>query len=229
MIVRLVILLAVLGPTLRGSAEAQAGGAGPPVLEVDIGAVWAAGVDFGSVDATLNANQTPPAPYTLFKTSSALSSAGEFEGRVGYQLTRMFSVEGAFVYARPALETAVSGDVEGVPATTARERLSEFLVDVSAVAHLQRVRLGRAVPFVLGGAGYLRELHEHDVLADTGYTYHLGGGLKVPLVVRRGFVRTIGLRIDALARFRSGGADLDRSKPIRTTGEAAASLMLQFF
>jgi len=226
--VRIVVLLAVLGFTLRGSAEAQARGLRQPAVEIDVGAVWTGGVDFGSIDATLNGNQTPRAPYTLFKTSSTLSTTVGFDGRLSYHATQMFSVEGAFVYAKPALDTAVSGDVEGVPATTARERLSQFLVDVSGVAQLRRVRLGRAVPFVLGGAGYLRELHEHDLLAETGHTYHVGGGVKVPLVIRRGFVRTMGLRIDARARFRSGGADLDRSKPIRTTSEAGASLMLQF-
>jgi opacity protein-like surface antigen len=218
----------MLAVALRGTAEAQARGPRQPSLEIDAGIVWAGGVDFGSIDATLQANQTPRAPYTLFKTSSTLSTTAGFEGRLSYHFTRTFSVEGAFAYSRPTLETEVSGDAEGVPATTARERLSRFLVDVSGVVHIRGVRLGRAVPFVLGGAGYLRELHEGDVLAETGHSYHAGGGLKIPFVVRRGFIRTIGLRGDARARFRSGGADLDRSKPIRTIGEAAASLMLQF-
>ena len=37
---------------------------------------------------------------------------------------------------------------------------------------------GSAVPFVYGGAGYLRELHEENALVEEGVEYHAGGGLK---------------------------------------------------
>jgi hypothetical protein len=196
-------------------------------LEVNVGGLWLGGVDFGTADATLTRNQTPEAPYVLFTTASTLAAAPAAEARVGYHLTRMVAVEGAFVYARPRLETAVSADAEGAPGITATETLSQFLVDVSAVVHLP-IHMGRAVPFVLGGAGYLRELHEANALAETGHTFHAGGGVKIPLLVRRGFVRSLGLRLDGRAYFRSGGADLDQGRPIRSTAAGGASLLVEF-
>ena len=184
---------------------------------------------FGTMPASLTRNQTPPAPYTLFDDGEpARARRSAAEGRVGFHVTRTFAIEGAFVFSRPSLETAVSGDAEDVPAITATEQLSQFLVDVSAVLHLTGARLGRAVPFVLGGAGYLRELHEGDVLAETGHTWHVGGGLKMPLVVRRGFVRALGLRLDARVYFRQGGADLDEHEPTRAAAAGGASLFLEF-
>lgn len=226
---RFAVFLALLG-AFSGTAEAQGSPEFPRrhSLEIAVGGAFLGGVDFGSIDATLNANQTPRAPYTLFETSSALSHAAAFEGRVAYHFTRVFSLEGVFGYARPSIETTISGDVEGVPTTIARERLSQFVVDVSGVVHLRHVKTGRAVPFVFGGAGYLRELHEADLVGESGHTYHLGGGLKLPLLMRRGFVRSLGLRVDARALFRSGGADLDRSRPTRATGAAGASLIVGF-
>jgi len=195
-------------------------------LEVNVGGLWLGGVDFGAANATLTRNQTPQAPYVLFKTESTLAAAAAAEARVGYHLTRLVAVEGAFVYSRPRLETAVSADVEGAPPVTATETLSQFLVDVSGVVHLP-LHLGHAVPYVLGGAGYLRELHQADVLAETGHTWHVGGGVKIPLLVRRGFVRSLGLRLDGRAYFRSGGADLDRERPVRGTAAGGASLLIE--
>jgi hypothetical protein len=115
-----------------------------------------------------------------------------------------------------------------VPSVTASETISLFLVDVSGVLHVPRARLGRAIPFVLGGAGYLREVHEGNVLVETGHTYHVGGGAKIPLSVRRGFVRSLGLRLDGRVYFRSGGADFDDGEPARAFGAAGASLMVEF-
>jgi hypothetical protein len=37
---------------------------------------------------------------------------------------------------------------------------------------------GSGVPFVSGGAGYLRELHEGNLLVETGTEYHATAGLK---------------------------------------------------
>ena len=212
----------------RASAQAQGPFLRTHGVELDVGAAWLGGVDFGTIDATLTANQSARAPYTLFKTASSLSPAPGVGAQAGFHLTRVFSVEAAFGYARPSLETAVTADVEGAPDTTAREQLSQFVVDVSGVAHLWTLQVKRAVPFVLAGGGYLREVHAGNLLDDGGHTYHVGGGLKLPFLVRRGFVRTVGLRVDARAVFRSGGADLDPARPTRVTGAGRASLLVEF-
>jgi hypothetical protein len=214
------------------AAESRAQGE-PPFLrsraiEVDLGATWSSGVDFGTADATLTRNQSAQAAYTLFSTASTLGHAPGVEGRLGWHVTPTIAVEGAFLFSRPALETSISRDAEGAPSLTASETISQFLVDVSGVLHLRALRVKRAVPFVLGGAGYLRELHQGAALVETGHTYHVGGGAKMPLVTRRGFVRTLGLRLDGRLYFRSGGADLDDSRPTRTMALAGASLIVEF-
>jgi hypothetical protein len=224
-----VALALTLCAGLATEARAQAGQAflRPHAIELNLGGAWLAGVDFGSTGATLTRNQTVGATYTLFSTASTLGAALGAEGRVGYHLTRSISVEGAFLFARPSLETAISGDAEGAPGITARETISRFLVDVSGVLHLRSLRIGRAVPFVLGGAGYLRELHEGQLLAETGHTYHLGAGAKWPLVTRRGVIRALGIRLDGRLYFRTGGADLDAGTPTRTMATAGATLIVE--
>jgi hypothetical protein len=224
-----VTLALMAAPQARAQASARGGTfLRAHAVELDVGAAWLGGVDFGTLDATLTANQSAHAPYTLFKTASSLGATGGVEGRLGFLLTQVVGVEGAFGYARPTLETSVTADVEGAPGTTARERLSQFSVTVSGVAHLWPLLVKGAVPFVLAGAGYLRELHEGNVLPESGHTLHVGGGLKLPLVVRRGFVRALGVRLEGRAVFRSGGADLDASKPTRVAGAAGASVIVQF-
>ena len=229
-IVRMLACVAAVSAAAVPDVQGQGTGSflGAHRLELDAGALWLGGVDFGTADATLTANQSARAGYTLFKTSSELAPTLGTEARLGFHVTRVFSVEAAFGYARPSLETRVSADVENAPATTATERLSQFSVDVSGVAHIWTLQLKSAVPFVVAGAGYLRELHAGNVIAESGHTYHVGGGMKLPFVVRRGFVRALGLRLDARAIFRSGGADLDASTPARVTGAGAASLLIGF-
>jgi hypothetical protein len=225
-----VALVALLWSASVPDARAQGTGRflRPHALEVDLGGAWLGGVSFGTADAVLTRNQTPQAPYTLFSTSSRLEPALAAEGRVGFHLTSTFAIEGAFLFSRPSVETIVTGDVEGLPSVTASETLTQFLVDVSGVLHVRRLRFGRAIPFVLGGAGYLRELHEGEVLVESGHTYHLGGGAKIPLIRRRGFIRSLGVRLDGRVYFRSGGADLDEDAPARAFGAGGASAILEF-
>jgi len=222
------VAIAIAAGAPRASAQGQAPFLRTHGVELDAGALWLGSVDFGTSDATLTANQSARAPYTLFKTSSSLRPAAGVEGRLGFHLTRVLGVEAAFGYAQPSLETTVTADVEGARDTTAREQLSQFAVDVSGVAHLWTLQFKRAVPFVLAGAGYLREVHAGNLLEESGHTYHVGGGVKLPLVVRRGFVRALGLRLDARAVFRSGGADLEASRPTRLSGAGGAGLLIEF-
>lgn len=216
------------------AAASPAGAQAPPPflrthgIEIDFGGLWLGGIDFGGAGATLTRNQTPQAPYTLFETASRMTPVVGLETRLGFHLTRVLSVEAGLTYARPTLETTVSGDTEGAPPVDARETLSHFVIDVSGVLHLPRFRVGRAVPFVLGGAGYLRELHQDNVLVETGRQYHVGGGLKLPLVLRRGFIKSLGLRLEGRACFRTGGVDLDEDEPVRPTGAGGASLIVEF-
>ena len=79
------------------------------------------------------------------------------------------------------------------------------------------------MPFLSGGAGYLRELHERDELIDTGWTYQAGAGLKVWF--GRG-AKGLGLRADVGLAMRDGGFDFSEER--RTVPTAGISLAYLF-
>jgi hypothetical protein len=168
-------------------------------IEVSAGGLWLGGGSLGSANADLRANRTPPAPLPLFRTETDTRSAPGLDGRVGYWLTRSLLVEAGFIVTHPDVRTRVSGDSEGAAAVTLTETLDQYFIEASGVLLLDRWRLGtRTVPFVAGGAGYLRQLHEGRLLVETGQVYHVGGGLRHWLTLRpSGFVRAAGLRVDA--------------------------------
>jgi hypothetical protein len=68
----------------------------------------------------------------------------------------------------------------------------------------------RLTPFVAGGAGYIRELHEGALLVDTGIYAQVGGGVMWLLSSPASGV-PIGLRIDGRALVRRKGAAFDTS------------------
>ena len=202
----------------------------PWSIEVDAGGLWLGGIDFGSATAEITANGSPPADYPLFRTASQLRAGPAYEGRIGVRLTRAIGVEGAFQYARLPLETRISGDVEDAPSLTASNDLRRYIVEVSGVLHLTRYRMGRnGSPFLLGGAGYVRELDERQALAETGGLYHAGGGFKYLFSERtHGLIKGFGLRADARIYFRQGGFELENGDPLRRFVAGGASLLVAF-
>jgi hypothetical protein len=93
--------------------------------------------------------------------------------------------------------------------------LSQYVFDGSAVWHFVKGSgSGRAVPFVYGGAGYLRELHEGDTLVEEGAEFHLGGGVKWWLGSGR---RRFGLRGEAGLSIRDGGFDFEDGRRVVPT------------
>jgi hypothetical protein len=232
----------MMAPTMRGAAlalvlvcgaatalEAQPNPYRARSFQASGGAAFLSGTDFGAASATLTGNQVPPTRYTLFEADSTLQSAPGVEARLGYMLTRTFGVEGALLYSRPRLETRLSGDVEGATPLTATNELSQYMLDVSAVLHLQRLRFGRAVPFVFGGAGYLRQLDEDRALVETGQTVHAGGGLTYVFRQRtRGFLRGLGVRADGRVYVRTGGFELNDEIDRRAFGTGGARFIVFF-
>ena len=128
------------------------------------------------------------------------------QARIGFVVTPALVVEGGFRFTRPVYQVRVSGDAEGAADTTVEETLSQYVFDGSVVWQFTRAAFagGRAVPFVFGGAGYLRELHEEDALVEEGLEYHAGGGLKWWFGQGR---RRFGVRGEAGISIRDGGFD----------------------
>lgn len=179
-----------------------------PPIEATAGGIWMSGYSLGTQDANLIANQQGGGPYTLFKTSSRVESTGGLDARLGWRATEMFTFEGALTWSRPTLSTRLFSDVEGAADVTATEQTSQYIIEGAVVASLARP--GRAlVPFVRGGFGYLRELHDGNTLAETGTSVHLGGGATFWFgdVLRQ----TLGLRVDGRYYLLRDGLNLGKS------------------
>ncbi len=201
-------------------------------FELSAGGVAIGPVDFGSATAGLVANQSSAPESTLFRTDTTLGAGVGLDGRLAFNITRSLAVEGGFVWTRASLDSRISADIEGVPGVTVSQELDTYFIEASAVWHLNGLGFagGRAVPFVAGGAGYLRQLDEDQVLTtENGRVYHAGGGVKYFLVRRpRGFIRGLGLRGDARLYITDGGVELVEGTTRRNRWATAVALLVRF-
>lgn len=196
-------------------------------VEITGGGAWSGGFDLGSVSADETRNTgSGTAPFALFAVSSRMKSAPAVQGRLGVYLARSASIEAGLLFARPTAASLVSGDVESAPDLTATERLTRVIVDGSLVLHLNGLSFarGNGVPFVLGGGGYIRELHERNEVIETGRDYHAGAGLH--FWFGNGGRHRLGLRTDVGVSLRTGGADIKNTR--RTVPTAGVSLAYLF-
>ena len=167
----------------RGNAAAQTYiGPDKPhagTFEVSGGGAFVSGFDMGSRRATLT-RSTATERYDLFSSESEVSGFPGLYARAGLYLSRAIAVEGGLRYSRPELSTRLSNDAESAPDETAIEVASSYVIDGSILFHLTGLAFagGRGVPFLSGGGGYLRELHEKNQLVETGTEYHATIGLK---------------------------------------------------
>src|SRR5262249_57367737 len=89
-------------------------------------------------------------------------------------------------------------------------------------------RQPRVAPFLSGGGGYLRQLHETATLVVTGRYYQFGGGVAYPLTSQSGgWLKTMGLRLEARAIIRVNGVAFDSSAHVAPT--AGASFFLRVY
>jgi hypothetical protein len=193
-------------------AYAQAA-ANPPIrrAEVEFGGGILGGAALGSADANLRANAATKQPYRLFSTDTRLGPAPSLLVRAAFAWSRRFAVEGGLVVSQPKLRTSVSADVENAPSLTVDERIDQYFLEGGVVVRLDEIRFSpRTVPFVAGGVGYLRQLHEGLTLVEEGHLYHLGGGVKHWLRTNsNGFIRSAGVRADARVYLLMSGLSFD--------------------
>lgn len=203
----------------------------PGSFEFAASALWLGPATAGTSDARLTDNQAGSAGrgFTWFSASGEYASSAGLRTTVGYNVTRTFAVEGGFAYSPSTIRFVVSDDAElGAGFTSPGQRLSEYFFDAAVVAHVAPLAFagGRGRPFVLGGGGYLRQLHAGRTAVETGQVYYAGGGVKYLLAPRaRGLVRAFGLRIDGRLCVRSGGWNLGKDttlSPAASTGIMAA-------
>lgn len=222
----LALVWAVTGPT---AAYAQSSEPWPGRFDVTIGAAWTSGFDLGQQTAEIRRNEVPvSSAFPLFRSSSEIRPTTAAALSLGYRLTRLLIVEGYFGRGRPTLRTRVFDDAELSAGATAEDQLTRYVVGGSAVLQLEPLTFanGRGRPFVTGGAGYLREVHEGGRGVETGRVYHLGGGVKL-LLVERGsqhLIKGLGIRTDVRALFRGGGVELGDTRP--TSAAVSVGLMV---
>src|SRR5262245_38551811 len=158
-------LLSIAVSSLPSLAEAQvyAGGDAPRrgSYEAAGGGMFLPGFDMGTVPAQLT-RSTPTEKFDLFTSQSEVSGFPGVFVRLGYYLADGVSVEGGFRYARPTHSVHLSGDAESAPDVTAEQTLSHYVFEGSVLWHFRDLSFasGSAIPYISGGAGYLRELHE---------------------------------------------------------------------
>jgi len=195
-------------------------------LELAAGLLWAGGQPLGSRDANLTTGTG--ATLRLFSTTSELAAAAGFEARVGVRVTRAFDVEASASYGTPELRTRVSNDLENTTGATPSESVKQYTVGAGVLWYAPlRKSSSRVRPFVIGGAAYLRQLHEAATLVATGQTYQIGGGAKVLLASRtRKTIKAAGVRLDARAIVRTKGIAFDGRRSISPAADA--SLFVRF-
>jgi hypothetical protein len=148
---------------------------------------------------------------TLFNVSGDVLSAPGLEARAGLFLTPRLSAEALFQFTRPVLRANLSDDFESATGAEADETVSSYLFGGSVLYHFGS---GRFMPFVLGGAAALRQLHEDSADAVTGLEIHGGGGIKYWFSDSgHGF----GIRADALASSRSKSVGFEEKRRIVPT------------
>lgn len=195
-------------------------------LEIGGGIGWVPSTDFGEQRAEQTRNPTTGSePFDVFAAERTLAAAAAAQAHVAFYLSRAISLEGGFRYARPQFRVRLSDDVEEAEPLTATEDVSQYQFEGSLVLHLTNLAFasGRAVPFVIGGAGYIRDLHQDNELVETGSEFHGGGGLKWWL---GSGPRRWGLRFEARATSREGGFDLGDER--RTIASASVGLAYVF-
>ena len=197
-------------------------------VEVDAGGGWLGGGQLGAADANLRAAATTPRPFRLFSVDSRVAAAPTFHVKAGYPLSRRFVVEGGLTLSHPELRASVTNDAEAAPPITVAERIDQYGIDAGLIVMIRELAIGgRTLPFVSGGAGYLRQLHEGQTVVEQGHFFHAGGGVKHWLLAReRGLVNGAGVRVDARLYLMSGGiAFEDRPRP---HGAISGSVFLAF-
>jgi len=188
-----------------------------PRLDVTVsGARWDGyGLDRGR--AAITGPQTPTgSPVTLFETDATIQPGPGAELRLGWRIFRGVYAEATGGLGVNAVEARVSGDIEQAPAITVSSTVTQITIEGGALVEVATLRIlaGNLVPFVDGGGGYLRQVHEDRVLVETGRTVYVGAGVKwrSAAVKPRGLLQRFVLRADARVVSRTAGLDVDDAR-----------------
>jgi hypothetical protein len=210
---------------------AAATAAAQPRLDVTIsGARWD-GYRLDRGRATITGPQTPTgSPVTLFDTDARIQPGPGAELRLGWRVFRGVYAEATGGLGVNAIEARVSGDIEQAPAIVVSSTLTQITIEGGALVEVATLRVlgGNLVPFVAGGGGYLRQVHDDRILIETGRTMYGGAGVKwrSAAVKPRGLVQRLMFRADARFVSRSEGVDVDDERRNYITVSAGVGVRL---
>lgn len=190
-------------------------------IEIGGGLVWNGGYDAGRATATETANSsTGGAPITLFTTRSRVAAVAGLDTRAAFYFGSRLAAEGVFQFSQPKLRVDTGDDFENAADVDVVGSTSTYLLGGSLVYHFGT---GQVVPFVLGGAGYLRLLDEDKAEVITGNELHAGGGVKLWFDRRR---QGLGVRLEAQASIRSKSPGFEDTR--RILPAVSAGLLYRF-
>lgn len=193
--------------------------------EIGGGVVWTGGFTGPTSTAELTRNGESSGGFDLFTAAGDMKAGAGVNARLGIFVSRTIAVEGGFRFSQPTVSYALSGDAEDASDTDATESLSRYAFTGSLIVHLRRMSPGVSlVPFIGGGAGYVRDLHEGNELMETGTEFHGVAGLKYWF--NSTAPRRFGIRGEAGVSMTDGGFDF--SDKSRVVPIASASLIYLF-
>jgi hypothetical protein len=183
-------------------------------VEVSGGLLAAGGKDLPDVSATLTRNPgTGSGPFELFRSDATLTAALGGQARVGYYFSPKIALEGGVQYVRPKVEVRLTDDSELAEDTTASETVTSYLFTGSVLYHFGG-NSSRFRPFLAGGGGHVRDVHDGNGVVDTGMEFHGGAGFKSWFGSGRS---KMGIRADITASVRGGGVGAEESRRIVPT------------
>jgi hypothetical protein len=175
------------------------------------GLAWLGGYPVGTSTAQLRTNApgaVTPA-LTLFSVSSRIAPSVAGGVRIGVGITSSLTVEGGAAIGRQRLAFSISGDRESPSQQLEGESVWHYLFDAGLAWQLGRPRGTRLRTFVLGGAGYQRQLHQDRTLVESGQLLYAGAGARYWVWGRPDSSRSLGVRVDARANLRRHGIDFE--------------------
>lgn len=187
-------------------------------FQVAGGLSWTGSYPIGdsSADLLQNAPGQPPPVLTLFRTSSTFESTPGVEGRFGIAITPRLMVEVGGAFSKPKVLVEIAQDTETTATSFDGETVSQYVVDVSLIWEVPVPSTARVRPFVIGGGGYLRQLHEDESLVETGQLYHFGGGARL-FFHGAASGHPFGIRGDVQAAFRRDGIEFNDERRVMPT------------
>lgn len=197
-----VVVACVLVPP--APALAQARPSSSPRIEVGGGGGVIGGIDLGGREATLLSNDATGTPFRLFATDTRVRPAAHVEVRLGYRVSPRLTADARLTVSRPELRVSLSGDAENAAAVDATNNLTEYVLEGGAMWRLASDARRRWIPFVSGGAGVVRHVHDGRALVEDAAEGYAGGGALYTFGPSS-TVRRTGIRFDLRVQMLHGG------------------------